>query len=155
MLTNSRSDKNRSLVRCVGRLRRHWPGPEASPLHASENITGRDNRRIHLHSREILALVFSSIMLLSFPLLSPIILSIFLARVAAIFTIDFSTYQLFQRVESERSRTKINDILRTGERRAPVSVLVSQSPKISGAVEDLATSRISPMLSSVGHAAKL
>lgn len=46
---------------CEDRLRRHWTGPEASPLHASENITGRDNRRIHLHCGEILVPMFSSI----------------------------------------------------------------------------------------------
>ena len=48
---------------CEDRLRRHWTGPEASPLHASENITGRDNRRIHLHCGEILVPMFSSILL--------------------------------------------------------------------------------------------
>lgn len=60
-----------SLVRCESSLRRHWTGPEASPLHASENITGRDNRRIHLHSREILGPgVFVDAHLFFFPLAS-------------------------------------------------------------------------------------
>lgn len=58
-LTNSSRSEWEEL--CEDRLRRHWTGPEASPLHASENITGRDNRRIHLHCREILVPMFSSI----------------------------------------------------------------------------------------------
>lgn len=90
MLTNSRRVSGCAIISSVWGSPKATTkrGPEASPLHASENITSRDNRRIYLHHYHhhhllllaILVLSFSSVISLLFPL-SLFLLSSFLSQI--------------------------------------------------------------------------
>lgn len=104
MLTNSCRVNERAIISPMWGSPKATPkrSPEASSLHASENITGNDNRHIHLRHPSfwvILALSFSSI-IISIPISPSSIRCYFLVEIWSTFLItrEFSSWYIFKSI---------------------------------------------------------